>query len=41
MTFMWNKQNLSNIWSCIHGKAKQYWGLAEKKSLLIRKSEYF
>ena len=31
------KQNLSNIWSLIHEKAKQHWGWVEKKALLIKK----
>ena len=31
------KQHLSNIWSSIHEKIKQYWGWVEKKALLIKK----
>ena len=27
-------QHLSNIWSSIHEKVKQYWGLIEKKRFL-------
>ena len=32
------KQNLSNIWSLIHEKAKQHWGWIEKKRCLEKKS---
>ena len=31
------KQHLSNIWSSIHEKAKQYWGRVEKKSVAYKK----
>ena len=30
------KQHLSNIWSSIHAKFKQHWGLSWKKGLLIK-----
>ena len=32
------KKHLSNIWSSIHDKVKQHWGLVEKKVLLIKKA---
>ena len=31
------KQHVSNLWSSIHEKAKQYWSWVEKKMLLIKK----
>ena len=31
------KQHLSNIWSSIHEKVKQYWGWVEKKRCLYKK----
>ena len=37
MVVMCNKQHLSNIWSWIHEKFKQYWGWVEKEALLIKK----
>ena len=35
------KQRLSNIWSSIHEKIKQYWGWVEKKALLISKKSVY
>ena len=32
------KQHLSNIWSSIDEKVKQYWGLVEKKRCLYEKA---
>ena len=32
------KQHPSNIWSSIHAKFKQHWGLSWKKGLLIEKA---
>ena len=31
------RQHLSNIWSSIHEKIKQYWGWVKKKALLVEK----
>ena len=39
MMVMCNKQHLSNIWSWIHGKVKQYWNKL-KKSVAYKKSVY-
>ena len=30
------KQHLSNIWSSIHGKVKQHWGVVEKSVALSK-----
>ena len=34
------KQHLSNIWSSIYEKVKQYWGWVEKKKRFIAKKAY-
>ena len=39
MMLSYIKQHLSNIWSSIYEKVKQHWDWAEKKALLIKKSE--
>ena len=37
MMLIFIKQHLSNIWSSIHDKVKQHWGLVEKICCLEKK----
>ena len=38
MMVMYNKQELSNIWSWINEKVKQHWGWVERKCCLYKKA---
>lgn len=38
MIIIWYKQHLSNIWTSVHEKVKQYQGWVEKKNVVYEKS---